>query len=158
MLDETKTDLGGASGYCGNKSKHIDQDLFASGKPGGRSVKKSRWKVREVKTDLNRPNKETGLRSSATGLASFTSMAVGSPLVEVMEGQSCFSDCFGLTKETGLFGEGEGFSCSSGDMLGMEEGRRDGRDPSTNCQVFLSRRVEDWAVWAAYAMKICLCE
>jgi hypothetical protein len=40
MSDETKTDLGGASGYCGNKSKYIDQDLFASGESGGRGVKK----------------------------------------------------------------------------------------------------------------------
>jgi hypothetical protein len=53
-------------------------------------------------------------------------MVVGSPF-EVMEEESCFSDCFGLNKVTGLFGEGggegEGFSFTSDDMLGNKEGR-----------------------------------
>jgi len=62
---------------------------------GEDGVKKGRWKGTVMKTDLNRPNKETGLRSSATGLETFTSM-VGSP-VEVMEVESRFSDCSGLS-------------------------------------------------------------
>ena len=64
---------------------------------GEDGVKKRRWKGTEIKTDLNRPKKETGLRSSATGLGTFTSMVVGSP-VEVMEGESRFSDCSGLSQ------------------------------------------------------------
>ena len=89
-------------------------------------------------TDLNRPKKETGLGSS---LATLTSM---SP-VEVMEVESCFSDCFGLSQERGLFGEGDRFSFSMDDMPGEEEGRSDGMH-LTDCQVFLSflerRRLE----------------
>jgi len=52
-------------------------------------------------------------------------MVVGSPLVDVMEAESCFSDCFGLSQERGLFGEGAGFSFSSDDMLEKEGGRSD---------------------------------
>jgi hypothetical protein len=77
--------------------------------------KTCRWKRTEIKTDLNRPKKETGMGSSPTGLTAFTSIVVGSP--EVMEVESCFSDCFGLSQERGLFGEGEGLSFSSDDML-----------------------------------------
>ena len=90
----------------------------------GRCKKKKRWKKTGINTDLNKPKKETGLRSSPAGLATFTSMVVGSP-VELIEAESCFSDCFGLSQERGLLGEGEGLSFSSDDMLGMEEGRSD---------------------------------
>jgi hypothetical protein len=99
---------------------------------GGR-CKKRRWKGTGIKTDLNRPKKETGWGSSSpTGLETFTSMVVGSPF-EVMEEESCFSDCFGSVR--GLFGEGdgegegEGFSFSSDDMLGNEGGRSERTHP-----------------------------
>jgi hypothetical protein len=51
-------------------------------------------------------------------------VVVGSP-VEVVEAESCFLDCLGLSQERGLFREGEGLSFSSDDMLGKEEGRSD---------------------------------
>lgn len=86
-------------------------------------MKKGRWKGAEIKTDLNRPKKETGLGSSPTGLATFTSMpvVVGSP-VGVIEAEFCFLDCLGLSQKRGLFREGK---FSSDDMLGKEEGRTD---------------------------------
>lgn len=96
----------------------------------------------EIKTDLNRPKKETGLASSSTGLTASTSIVVGSP--EVMEVESCFSDCFGLSQERGLFGEGEGLSFSSDDMLrrGRKVTRRHPPDIQLPSIYFYSGRVK----------------
>jgi hypothetical protein len=56
---------------------------------------------------------------------------VGSP-VGVMGAQSRFSDCLCLSQERGLFGEWEGLSFSSDDMLENEEGRSD-KKASRSC-------------------------
>jgi hypothetical protein len=76
-------------------------------------------------------------------------MAVGSP-VEVMEGESRFSDCFGLNKEMGLFAEGEGFSFSSDDMLGKEEGRSDGRHPPTPPSISIQARKKKYGPFGPF--------
>jgi hypothetical protein len=82
-------------------------------------------------------------------------MVVGSP-VEAMEGESCFSGCFGLNQERGLFDEGEGFSFSSEDMLGMEQGRSDRSHPAEPSISIWARLLKRAEALAAYAMNICL--
>ena len=51
-------------------------------------------------------------------------MVLGLP-VEVVEVESCFSNCFGLNQERSLFRRGEDLPFSSDDILGKEEGRID---------------------------------